>query len=134
MSIANKINEINAWIEKLLKRLDATENDKAEAIKNYDAALALAMIKLRYYEGEKLAGLLKDLPNFPDISVKDINDKGSIPSTLIPKIAAGLCYDESLKIEKATSAYKSLITKIESTCAMLNSQQSIFRHLSHEVK
>lgn len=134
-TIAKKINKMNDWITELLGRLKESGKNKATTKAAYDGVLAVAEVQLRYYSGKKLYELLKKLPNFPeDITVNDILDGGKIPASLIPKIAPGLCCEESCKMDEANSNYKSLVTKIESTCNLLNSQQSINRHLSHEVK
>ena len=132
IEVANKINEMNVWIKQLLGKLKAAGATKAATKSAYDGAVSVAEVQLRYYSGKKLYALLQKLPNFPeDITVNDILDGGKIPANLIVKIAPGLCCEESCKMDTANSDYKNLVVKIDATEAMLNSQQSINRHLSH---
>ena len=122
MEVMNVANQINARIKRLgelCKKLDEAGQKKADAIALYDLsyAKAMAMIglsKVNTIEGEQL----------PE----------SRPATVLGKYAAGLCWKEKAGLEIATNEYKSLITKIECMLAEINAKQSIFRHLSHEVK
>ena len=119
VSVQSQINERVKRLEELCTELDEAGQKKADAIALYDLAYAKAMAmiglsKVNTIEGEQL----------PEAR----------PATLLGKYAAGLCWKEKAGLEVATNEYKSLITKIECMLAEINAKQSIFRHLSHEVK
>jgi len=99
-SIEANIIELN----KKSMELDAVGESKACAIRDYDKALAIAMLK-RYRSNDKIA------------------------ASIIPKVAAGDCCDERMVMESCISAYKALITRINVLTATLNAKQSLFRHL-----
>jgi hypothetical protein len=122
MDIVKVQEEINlriSWLEALLKKLDDAGQKKADATANYDVTFAVAMAKLVRGKITQIDG--EPLPE-------------NIPATAAAKYAAGICRKEKADLEIATNAYKSLLTKIETTKATLNAKQSIFRHLSHEVQ
>ncbi len=101
-------------LEAVLVTLEDAGEDKAKAIAAYDLALAKAMANLAM-------GRVK--------SIGDVAIEGKVPATLIPKYAAGMCYDERAKLEIAGNAYKSVTTKINVLSATLNAKQSLFRHI-----
>ena len=119
ISVANQINERIKRLEELCAELDEAGQKKADAIALYDLTYAKAMAqiglsKVNVIDGEQL----------PD----------NRPATILGKYAAGLCWKEKAEVEIATNEYKSLTTKIDCLLATINAKQSIFRHLSHEVK
>ena len=130
--VSDKISKISGWLTDTVKKLDAAGVQKAVAMTAYDEAIALAEVKLRYLKGSKLFLLLKSLPAIENqVLLSEVESGGSIPATLIPKIAAGLCGKQNLDCETATVAYKAILVKIEVLQAQLNACQSQFRHLSH---
>lgn len=119
VKVQDEINERIKWLEALCKKLDDAGKNKADAIANYDVTFAVSMAKLARGQVSQIEGEV--LPE-------------TIPATCLLKYAAGMCKKERGELEIATNGYKSLNTKIESTMATLNAKQSIFRHLSHEVR
>ncbi len=119
MRVADQINERINRLEELCTKLDEAGQKKADATANYDVSLAVAMAKI-------VRGAISQVDGEP------LPD--SIPGTVAEKYAKGVCKQEKADLEIATNAYKSLTTKIEVLTATINAKQSIFRHLSHEVK
>jgi len=101
-------------LEKVTADLDKAGDIKAQATADYDLAYAKAMAKLAL-------GTVKEVGGEPL--------EGKPPATLIPKLAAGMCYEERVALEISTNAYKSVITKVNVLQATLNGYQSLFRHL-----
>jgi hypothetical protein len=108
--IQDKIRELEAERPKLF---DASQS-KANAISNYDRALAIAMLKIR--NGVKLS-----LDGEPIVNP---------PANLIPYIAKGLCYNECFDKEAEESLYKAVVSNIDAIKAEMNGLQSINRNLS----
>lgn len=124
MKVADAINSRIKRLEELCKEIDEIGEEKANAIANYDVALAIAMAKLaRGVIGHIEFGKGENV-NLPE----------NIPATVAKDYAKGLCREERFRLENATNKYKGLLTKIEALEASLNGKQSIFRHLSHEVR
>lgn len=105
----NVINVANA-IEFKIKRLEEMRGqirkraeDKAEAISEYDKAMAKQIFILR---------------------------ENGHPSTLIKELAKGKCFQERYDMELADGLYKSIISNMNAIQAELNGWQSINRHLS----
>lgn len=124
MKVADQINARIKRLGELCADIDDIGEEKANAIANYDISLAVAMAKLA-------RGVINH------IEVKDgenVNLPENIPATVAKDYAKGLCREERFKLENATNKYKGLLTKIEALQASLNGKQSIFRHLSHEVR
>lgn len=124
MKVANQINARIKRLGELCVKIDDIGEEKANAIANYDISLAVAMAKLA-------RGVINH------IEVKDgenVNLPDNIPATVAKDYAKGLCREERFTLENATNKYKGLLTKIEALEASLNGKQSIFRHLSHEVR
>lgn len=119
MRVADQINERIKRIEELATELDKVSDEKAEAMRIYAVEFAKAMARLTRKKISQLDGEI--LPE-------------SIPATVVKEYAKAVCAREMADVEIATNKYKSLITKIDTIAATLNAKQSIFRHLSHEVK
>ena len=107
--IQAKIDEITA-IRGIIK---ARGNDKARAIAEYDKALAMAIWDMRQGVPVELDGKTIENP----------------PSTLIERLAKGVCWQEREKMETAEAMYKSAVSYLDSTCAQLNALQSLNRYL-----
>lgn len=116
--VADQINARIKRLEELCRDIDDIGEEKANAIANYDVALAIAEAKL-------LRGVVEQVEG------EALPDK--IPATVTKDIAKGLCREERFKLENATSKYKGLHTKIEALEASLNGKQSLMRVMSHEV-
>ena len=131
-NVSDQITKISGWLTDTVKKLDKAGLDKAVAQTAYDEALALAQVKLRYLKGSKLYQLLLTIPEVEShVVLSEVESGGSVPATLIPKVAAGLCGSQNLNLEMATVNYKAVIVKIEVLQSQLNACQSQFRHLSH---
>ena len=103
VQIADQIRAKVTLLEQGRGQLHSKAQNRANAISEYDKALAIAIIKLR--------------------------DDGKYPATLIEKIAKGDCYKERAKAELAEAEYKLTVTKMNAIQAELNGFQSIYRHL-----
>ncbi len=116
VAVAQSINERISRIETLCTELDDADKYQAETESNYDKEYAkaqarLAMGKIEEVDGEPI---------------------GKVSVTLIPKYAAGICFEEKAAMLIAKNRCKSLKKKIDVLAATLNAKQSIYRHLSHE--
>ena len=112
--VYNDIDERIQALEAALLELEPAGEKKAQAIGAYDLAIAKAMANLAM-------GKVK--------SIGDIPLDGKPPATLIPKYAAGMCYEGRAAVEIATNKYKSVSTKVSVLSATLNAKQSLFRHI-----
>jgi hypothetical protein len=110
-STAYQINEKILEIEKLSDRIEQAALEKANCIANYDRQIAVTILKLKN-------GLI---PEFDGVEVKNL------AANLIPIVAKGICYKESLDREMGENNYKGLITQIEAHKAVLNGYQSLFK-------
>jgi len=106
-SIRSKITDLN----KIGRQIDRVVINKSEALANYEKKLAITIIKLRSGEEDELDG----------------NKIVDPPTTIIEKIARGLCWKELLAKDSAEIQYKSLIKQAEILQAQLNGWQSIFK-------
>lgn len=109
--IGNKIKEL----EDERPRLMDYAQSKAQAISNYDRALALATLKVKN-------GTISHLDGEPIVKP---------PANLIPLIAKGLCYKECFDKEAEEGCYKASISNLDAIKAELNGLQSINRHLDN---
>ena len=91
---------------------------KAEAIANYERAIAKTLIQLK---NEKIFEI-------------DGNKIEKPPATYAEKIAKGLCYDEKIICELEEAKYKNAIVGMQAIQAELNGYQSIFRYLDEVEK
>lgn len=109
LTTAQKIEFKTRQIEELADRLEQAGLEKASTSADYDKAIAVTTLQLRNggikeWEGESV---------------------GTLPATLIPAIAKGICYKEAFDKEMGETGYKSLTTKIDANKAVLNGLQSI---------
>ena len=119
MSVAKQINDRIKRLEELASELEKVGDDKADAMRIYAIEFAKAMARLTRGKLSQIDG--EPLPD-------------NMPATVVKEYAKAVCAREMADVEIATNKYKSLITKIEALEASLNGKQSIFRHLSHEVR
>lgn len=115
IEVAELIQDKIAELDQERPRLFDTSQSKAQAISDYDRAIALVVLKLkneniREFEGEPI---------------------GKLPVTLIPLIAKGICFKECFTKEAEEGGYKAVISNIEAIKAGLNGLQSINKHLDN---
>lgn len=108
--IQGKIQELEQERPKLLDQAQA----KAQAISNYDRAVAIAVLKIKngtitHLDGEAI---------------------GKVAANLIPYIAKGLCFKECFDKEAEENGYRAILSNIEAIKAEMNGLQSISRNLS----
>ena len=116
IGVARKIQEKIELMERERPKLESLAMAKAQAMSDYEKALAITILKLQNgsiieFEGEKV---------------------GEVKATNVGTIAKGICYQESLAADFAESAYKTHHKKLECVQAELCGYQSIFRHLETE--
>lgn len=114
--VAKKIEEKIKTLEVGREILKDYAKDKANTISKYEKQIAIILIKLRNgvefeLEGEKIKNL---------------------PTTIMEKIAKGICFQEKLDMELAEAQYKNAIVGMSAISAELNGYQSIFRHLEQK--
>lgn len=115
IAVAELIQDKILELDQERPRLFDTSQSKAQAISDYDRAIALVVLKLknetiREFEGEAI---------------------GKLPVTLIPMIAKGICWKECFTKEAEEAGYKAVISNIEAIKAGLNGLQSINKHLDN---
>lgn len=115
LKVADLIQDKIAELDNERPKLFDSAQSKAQAIADYDKALAIAALKLRN-------GTINELEGEP---VKNL------PANLIPIVAKGLCYQECFAKEAEEGCYKAVISNIEAIKAGLNGLQSINRHLDN---
>ena len=116
VQVAKQIEKIIAAMAKPRQQLEERGIKKAQAIADYDKAVAVMQLRLGAGRTE---GLELDGEPVPK----------KLAATLIPGIAKGLCWQERLELELATNAYKSCVTNLSTLQAQLNGYQSIYRHM-----
>jgi hypothetical protein len=115
LKVAKLIQDKIRELDEERPRLFDTSQSKAQAISDYDRAMALVVLKLKNgtikeFEGEQIIG---------------------IAVTLIPTVAKGICWKECFTKEAEEAGYKAVISNIEAIKAGLNGLQSINRHLDN---
>lgn len=113
MDIAKGILQLKEDLALMKSQTKDRSFNKAKTIANYDKKIAATIIRLRNGVEMQLEGMQILNP----------------PTTVLDKIARGICWKERLEMEEADALYKSLITNIETTKAELNGLQSINKHL-----
>ncbi len=116
VAVAQSINNRIDRIETLCGELDKADEDLAKTESTYDKEVAKAQARLAM-------GKIESIDEVPI---------GKVSVTLIPKYAAGICYEEKCAMLIAKNKRKSLGKKIDALESTLNAKQSIYRHLSHE--
>jgi hypothetical protein len=114
ITISNKIKEKISLIESIQTSIKQRGVDRAITISEYDKKLAINIMMLRS----------------SDQPVQFIGKyiQPPIQTTIIEKIAKGLCWKEKLEMEKAEALYKSCVSNLNATMATLNALQSLHRH------
>ena len=114
VQVAGEIMEKLKELEALRGKLSDASFSKAKAIAEYEKTIALTNLRLKN-------GVIKTWEN---------QRVDSLPATIIPSTAKGICWSELYKKELAESEYKSLLTQIEVLQTVVNGLQSIFRNLN----
>jgi len=100
-------------LAKLRYGLSKLSREKAENLAIYERQVAYTMISL------------KNGIEFELLDQKVINPQ----TTIIEKIARGICWNEKLKADESELMYKSLVVNIEVIKAQLNGYQTIIKYL-----
>jgi hypothetical protein len=119
MEILDVANEIERRIKALSagrKQLQPRAERKANAIAEYEKAIAKTLIQLKN-------GVRFSLDDQPVIDP---------PVSNMEKIARGICYKEKLALDLAESEYKNAVVGLGTIQAELNGYQSIFRYLDEK--
>lgn len=104
LAMAQRLESAMEHITTLCKSLDEYGTEKAQALIDYECALATIIT------------ILKD---------------NGIPATNVKDLAKKDCRDERLACELAEIKYKSLLVKITAAIAILNARQSQNRYLDN---
>lgn len=115
IDVTTKIEEKIASLEQFREELERTAKEKAITLSNYDKELAKVIISLKNGKSYILESVSIEKPL----------------TTIIEKIAKGICWEEALKKDLAETSYKNTIEVIDIVKAQLNGYQTIQRHLSH---
>ncbi len=113
IDVSEKIQGKIAEIDKFRKVLRERAEKKAQTVAEYDKQIALILMGLRNGKSYELDG-------------EKITDP---PTTIMEKIAKGICWKEKLEMDTAEVLYKSVITNLDCVCSQLNGFQSINRYL-----
>ena len=114
INIAQKILRCIEELRKGRKLLQERAEAKAIAISEYDRAITVTILKLKSGQMMELDGEKVENPQ----------------TTIIEKIAKGICWKERLEMEKAEAMYRNAVSGMNSLQAELNGMQSLNRHLS----
>jgi len=90
---------------------------KARAIGAYDRALAVTIVKLKNGVEMEMDG------------VKVLNPQ----TTIVEKIARGICFIEKINMEEADALYKAEISNMEAIKSELNGLQSLNRYIKDQI-
>ena len=104
IQVAQKIEQKINLLEKARQQLQPRAKKKAETISDYEKILSQTILRLK--------------------------TEGSLPATLIEKVARGECWKARLDMELADAQYTNAIKGLAAIVAELNGWQSINRHLS----
>lgn len=113
INIADEIMKKNKDIDKIRADIRQRGENKAKTIATYEKTMSLTIIKLKNGETFELDG----------------NAISNPQTTILEKIAKGICWETKLEMETADALYRSATTNLQAVIAQLNSLQSLFRHL-----
>lgn len=117
VTVAECMNKRIVELRTLREQLEQAGKEKASSMIDYEKQLAVTMIKLRN-------GTQMSLDN------ERIVDP---PTTIMEKVAKGICWEAKLKADTAEVRYKSLTIKMSALQAEINCFQSINRYLKENV-
>lgn len=111
---AKSIQRKIALLEKGRDILKERSEEKAKSMAEYDRVIALTIIKLKNGQVFELDGEKVQNP----------------PSTLIEKLAKGICWKEKLAMERGEAEYKNAIVGMDAIKAEMNGYQSIHKNMT----
>ncbi len=114
VEVAKRIEKIISEIGKCRRQIEDKGRARAKTISEYDKALAISIAALRNEKNYMLYGKQYPQP----------------PTTIIEKLAKGICAQQAYDREIAESDYKAVISNLQALMAQLNGYQSIYRHLA----
>jgi glucosamine 6-phosphate synthetase-like amidotransferase/phosphosugar isomerase protein len=113
LTIANELEKKIKEIDNIRGSLRERGELKATTIAEYEKKIAITMIKLKNGFTFEIDGQKIDNP----------------PVTMTEKIARGICWQEKLEMEKAETAYKSVVVNLDAVQTQLSAYQSLNRYL-----
>ncbi len=113
LEVARKIDGCVNELDSMQKNLLELAKSKVKASVAYEKQIAVTLISLRNGKEYTLEGETIVSP----------------PTTIMEKIAKGICWEESLEKDKTEIQYNNLVKSIDITKAKLNGYQSIYKHL-----
>lgn len=113
ITIAEQITKKNQEIDLIRREIRQRGEDKATTESEYDKVIAVTLIKLKNGYAFELDG----------------NTIQNPATTIMEKLAKGICWHEKLNMEKADANYKSIISNLEAAKSQLNALQSLNKHL-----
>ena len=114
VEVAKQIESKIEELELLKKELPAATFQQAKTAAEYDKQLALTIVRLRNGSEIEFEGHIVKNP----------------PTTIIERIARGICYQSVLNRDTAEGKLKAIDSAIKTTMAQLNGFQSINRYLT----
>ena len=112
-SISQQIQERITLLGKVRQVIKERGEKRADSIRDYDKQLAVTIIKLKNGIPMELDGQTIEKPQ----------------TTILEKIAKGICFDAKHKMELADAEYKSAITNLNTIQCELSALQSIYRNM-----
>lgn len=117
ITISQEIRSVQTEMNKIRAVIKDRAIAQAVAVSDYDKQLCIEIIKLKNLPaGEKITALSEEIT-------------GTIPVTLIEKIAKGKAHEVRLKMDTATALYKSATSNLHVLELQLTSLQSLLRRM-----
>jgi hypothetical protein len=113
IEIADAIKQKIDELEQIRKTVRKRGEQKAETKAAYEKQITIVLIDLKNGVEYELDGRKIKEP----------------PASIMDKLARGLCWRESLEMEKADASYKSAVVNLEAVSTQINALQSINRYL-----
>jgi hypothetical protein len=113
ISITEQIQKKIREIDEIRKEIKQRGEDKARTESEYDKSVSITLIKLKNGYSFQLDGMTIQNP----------------ATTIMEKLAKGICFQEKRNMEIADAMYKSVVSNLEAVKAQLNALQSLNRHL-----
>lgn len=114
IKVAEKIDNKIRQLTDLRNEIESVGEKMVNSSAEYDKEIAVTLMKLKNGISFELDG-------------QTILDP---PTTIIEKIARGICWQKKLEMEKSEMIYKSLLQKVDICKAQLMGLQSINKYLS----
>ena len=114
IQVSNEIKKRIKQLEEGRKILKERAEVKAEKIAEYDKIMAITILKLK--NGEL-------------VKIDDTHVSGTMPVSIIDKVARGVCWKEKLEMEKADGMYRAAVSGISSLETEMSGLQTIFKYM-----